>query len=125
MAQEHTIEVKVVQGELVYELTTDNGPKKDGKKAHVLFNDKVRWISHAGALACLFKASPFKQTVTSAEPDVYTDKLTIDKKHDPNGNNTYRYFVVVVLQPSGVPKYEDPEIIVDEDPRGHPPRRKR
>ena len=126
MAQGHTIEVKVVQGELKYELTDGGGgPPKDGKKAHVRFNDKVRWICHAGTLACLFKASPFKETVASAEPGVGTDKLMVDKKHDPTGDNTYKYFVVVVVQPSGIPIYEDPEIIVDEDPTGEPPPRKR
>jgi hypothetical protein len=126
MAQDYTIEVKVEQGVLVYELTNGGGSPNDGKKAHVRFNDKVRWIYRKGTLACLFKLSPFKETVTSAEPGVYTGKLTVDKKHVAGGNNTYSYSVAVVVQPDGIPLHEDPEIIVDEDPTpiGRPTRKR-
>lgn len=125
MARQHEIEVKVEQGKLTYEVTTDGGPPKKDKQARVFFKDNVRWIYRKGALACLFKLSPFKETVTSEEPGVYTKNLIVKEKYVAGGNNTYSYFVAVVVQPDGIPLSEDPEIIVDEDPRGIPPTRKR
>ena len=114
MARQHTIEVTVEQGRLRYEISTDGGPLKPGKQAHVKHNDTVQWISPSGAMACLLKRTPFAATALSAAANQNTPAATVIAKHSQGGNNSYQYFAAVVVQ--GKVVSEDPEIIIDEDP---------
>jgi hypothetical protein len=114
MARQHTIEVTVEQGKLKYEISTDGGPKKPGKQAHVRHNDTVQWISPSGAFACLLKRTPFVETALAAPANQTTLPATVTAKHLKAGNNSYEYFAAVVVQGKAIS--EDPEIIIDEDP---------
>jgi hypothetical protein len=114
MAQQHTIEITVEQGALKYQAFTDGKPQKDGKKVHVRHNDTVQWVSPTGALACLLKRTPFAEAAFSASAGQNTTPAPITAKHGKGGDNSYHYFAAVVAQ--GTVVFEDPEIIVDEDP---------
>ena len=106
---------------LEYEHFKNNVSQGKRRDHHVSHNDTIHWRCEAGNCAILFKrdalgigANPANVLSANAGQDTQPPATVTAPYNGPGADNTYPYFVAVVVTPQyGIPITEDPDIIID------------
>ena len=86
-----------------------------GRQALVRQADTIDWYCEVGNYACLFKSdSPLNVKAVSgaAFSNAPTPPVPVTRAHNQQGNNEYKY-LVVVFKDDGTVLSQDPTIIID------------